>query len=163
MSHTMTIRRCISPATASSRRRRASIILVATLVFLTLCASGCGGDSSQGLSPRPSALSQTAGPAARGQQLYQSDGCAGCHSLNGTRLTGPSWKGLAGSRVELSNGRIVTASRAYLTRHITEPNAMTVRGYPAGVMAQAIESLGLKANPSDVKALVAFIESLRKR
>ncbi len=98
---------------------------------------------------------------ARGRALYQTDGCAGCHSLNGTRLTGPSWKGLAGSQVELSNGRTITADGAYLTKHITEPSALTVQGYPAEVMAQAIETLDLKNKPAEVRALVAFIDSLR--
>jgi cytochrome c551/c552 len=98
---------------------------------------------------------------SQGSRLYQTDGCAGCHSLNGTRLVGPSWKGLAGSRVRLTDGRTVTADDAYLTRHILEPNAMTVQGYPGEVMGQAIEVLDLKAHPAEVRDLVAFIDSLR--
>ncbi len=96
-----------------------------------------------------------------GRKLYEDDGCADCHSLNGTRMTGPSWKGLAGSQVKLSDGRTITADNAYLTRHIIEPNALTVQGYPGEVMAEAIEGLNLKSKPSDVRALVAFIDSLR--
>jgi len=98
---------------------------------------------------------------ALGRRLYQDDGCAGCHSLNGTRMTGPSWKGLAVSRVKLSDGRTIIADNAYLTRHIVEPNALTVQGYPGEVMAEAIEELDLKRKPADVRALVAFIDSLR--
>jgi cytochrome c oxidase subunit 2 len=76
-------------------------------------------------------------------------------------MTGPSWKGLAGSRVKLSNGRTIIADDAYLTRHIIEPNALTVEGYPGEVMAEAIEELNLKSKPADVRALVAFIDSLK--
>ena len=75
-------------------------------------------------------------------------------------MAGPSWKGLAGSQVRLSDGRNVTADDAYLTRHIVEPNAFTVAGYPGDVMAQAIEALDLKSKPADVRALVVFIDSL---
>lgn len=75
-------------------------------------------------------------------------------------MTGPTWKGLAGSRVALTNGKTVTATVGYLTRHIVEPDAMTVSGYTRGVMAQAIESFDLKDKPADVQALVAFIQSL---
>ncbi len=77
-------------------------------------------------------------------------------------MTGPSWLGLAGSKVKLSNGKTVTASAGYLATHITNPNAHTVRGYPAEVMAQATEALGLSHKPSDVRAIVAFIESLKQ-
>lgn len=127
-----------------------------------LClASGCGNTSHQAPSSTPTTASTGGSLAARGSALYQTDGCAGCHSLDGTRLTGPSWKGLAGSRVTLSSGRTVTADDAYLAKHITEPNVLTVQGYPADVMAQAIETLELKDRPTDVRALVAFIDSLR--
>jgi cytochrome c oxidase subunit 2 len=76
-------------------------------------------------------------------------------------MTGPSWRGLAGSRVTLSDGRILIANDAYLRRHIVEPNALTVRGYPGDVMAEATESLNLPRKPFDVRALVAFIDSVR--
>jgi mono/diheme cytochrome c family protein len=136
--------------------RGAAIVLLATGGFCL--ADGCGNASQ----PQSSAASSAAGSlAARGGKLYQADGCAGCHSLNGSRLTGPSWKGLADSRVELSDGKAVIADDAYLTRHIVEPNALTVQGYPSQVMAEAIGGLDLQHKPADVQALVAFIDSLR--
>lgn len=61
----------------------------------------------------------------------------------------------------LSDGRTVVASTAYLTRHIVEPAAYTVRGYAAGIMAEAVEALSLKSKPADVAALVAFIQATR--
>lgn len=124
--------------------------------------SGCGNASRQAPSDIPTTAS-TGGSvvARRGRALYQADGCAGCHSLNGTRLTGPTWKGLAGSTVTLTNGERITATAVYLRKHIIEPNAVTVRGYPAEVMAEAIETFNLKSKPQDVRALVAFIESLK--
>jgi hypothetical protein len=55
----------------------------------------------------------------------------------------------------------VIADRAYLVRHIVDPGALTARGYPADVMAQATAQLDLAHNPRDGQALVAFIESLK--
>jgi cytochrome c oxidase subunit 2 len=81
--------------------------------------------------------------------------------LDGTRSVGPSWKRLAASRVKLASGKTVTADHAYLTKQITDPAAATVHGYPGEVMAQAIGELGLDHRPADVRALVAFIDSLR--
>lgn len=146
----------------------------------TISSSSIAGDRDDAARhPRPvpwrwvrQRLSPSAGPQLN-QTEYEwiardawtdalpTDGCSGCHSLNGTRLTGPSWKGLAGSHVTLSNGKTITATNAYLTRHIVEPNAMTVQGYPGEVMAEAIETLGLKNKPNEVQALVAFIDSLK--
>lgn len=140
------------------RSLRTAITLLLAISALSL-VSGCGNTAHH--APSTPNASIDSSPVTRGRALYQTDGCAGCHSLNGTRLTGPSWKGLAGSRVKLSSGKTITADDAYLAKHITEPNALTVQGYPADVMAQAIETLDLKNRPADVRALVAFIDSLR--
>ena len=130
-------------------------------LVLTCCLlAGCGA-SPQGNSTTPAPLATQGSPVERGRTLYQADGCDGCHSLDGSRLSGPSWKGLAGSRVRLSDGRTVTADVAYLARHIVEPDAFTVQGYPGEVMAQSIQGLDLKQKPADVAALVAFIDSVR--
>ncbi len=63
--------------------------------------------------------------------------------------------------MKLSAGGTLTADDAYLTRHIIEPNALTVAGYPGQVMAEAIAAFHLKSKPADVQALVAFIGSVR--
>jgi len=152
-----------SPPTAgrrSPRSLKAGVMALLATAGLSL-ASGCGRTTRQAPSSTPTTGRPGDSLVARGRTLYQTDGCAGCHSLDGTRLTGPSWKGLAGSQVKLSDGRTVTADNAYLTKHIIEPNALTVQGYPADVMAQAIETLDLKSKPADVRALVAFVNSLR--
>ena len=97
--------------------------------------------------------------AARGKVLYTSDGCSGCHSLTGTPGAGPSFKGLAGGMSTLTTGQTVTADDVYLERSISDPDAQIVKGYRSGIMAAAIESIGLEAKPDDIRALVAFIKS----
>jgi cytochrome c oxidase subunit 2 len=122
---------------------------------LALLTTGCGSSTHQ------SGGTATASPVAHGRTLYTQYGCAACHSLDGSRMTGPTWKGLAGSRVHLGSGRTVLADNAYLSRHITEPQAFTVAGYPGEVMAEAIAPFELRKHPGEVSALVAFIDSLR--
>jgi len=95
----------------------------------------------------------------RGKSLYQSDGCSACHSLTGSAGVGPSFKGLNGSTVTLSNGQTVSADDAYLEQSIANPDAQIVNGYRAGVMSAAIASYGLTGNPDEIRALVAFIKS----
>jgi mono/diheme cytochrome c family protein len=105
----------------------------------------------------------TATPAlvARGETLYRTDGCAACHSLNGSAGVGTSFKGLAGSRVTLTDGETVTADDAYLEQSIASPDAKIVKGYRSGVMSAAVSSYGLARRPDDLRALVAFIKAQR--
>jgi mono/diheme cytochrome c family protein len=112
--------------------------------------------------PRPPALGTIAvTPAlvARGTALYRADGCAACHSLNGTAGVGTSFKGLSGSKVTLDTGQTVTADDAYLEQSITDPDAEIVKGYRKGLMPAAISSHDLAHKPDEIRALVAFIKS----
>ncbi|MCO5237119.1 MAG: c-type cytochrome [Chitinophagaceae bacterium] len=79
-------------------------------------------------------LNTNASPAVSGQQLTIDLGCAACHSTDGSKLIGPSFKGLYGSQVSLDNGNTVAADDAYLIKSILDPNADIVKGYPTGVM-----------------------------
>jgi cytochrome c2 len=137
----------------STLARLAVAVIAATALAVLL--SACGGNSAG-----PSSAAHLT-PLQRGKQLYMADGCEDCHSLSGAAGTGPTWKGLYGSRVALSSGRTVTADVAYLTKHIVDPDAMTVRGFPGSVMAEAIQSDGLARKPADVRALVTLIKSLK--
>ncbi|MFV0308934.1 MAG: c-type cytochrome [Desertimonas sp.] len=97
-----------------------------SLIAMTALVTGlvaCGDDDTGG--PEPSLSSV----AAIGRELAQSKGCASCHGGSGQGGVGPSWIGLAGSEVQLSDGSTVIADEAYLTRAITDPNAEMVDGY----------------------------------
>ncbi|MBA3843897.1 MAG: cytochrome c [Actinobacteria bacterium] len=107
--------------------------------------------------PRP--VTVTPALLTRGKALYQSDGCSGCHSLTGAPGAGPTFKGLAGSPSQLTNGQTVSADDAYLEHSITDPDAQIVKGYHAGIMSAAIANAHLATNPADVRALVAFIKT----
>jgi mono/diheme cytochrome c family protein len=99
--------------------------------------------------------------AARGKVLYTSDGCSACHSISGAAGAGPTFKGLAGSTVTLSDGSTVTADDAYLSRSITEPDAQIVEGYQPGIMSAAVAGYRLAGKPVDVHSLVAFVKTRR--
>jgi mono/diheme cytochrome c family protein len=95
---------------------------------------------------------------ARGATLYKADGCAACHSLNGSAGVGTSFKGLWGSQVALTDGQNVRADDAYLEQSISNPDAKIVKGYRSGVMSAAVSSRDLASKPNDIRALVAFIK-----
>ncbi|MFN9944026.1 MAG: c-type cytochrome, partial [bacterium] len=97
-----------------------------------------------------------------GRSLYRTY-CAACHSLDGTRLVGPSFAGLAGSRRQVrasSDAPLeeVRVDRAYLRQSIVEPNAQLVEGYPANLMPP----VGGLLSDSQLDQLVDYLVRISK-
>lgn len=92
---------------------------------------------------------------ARGKEVYNAQGCSGCHTTDGTRSTGPTLKGLWGSQVALETGETVTADADFIRESILKPNATVVKGFPA-IMPDRYTDLPKK----DLQALIAYIRSL---
>lgn len=97
-----------------------------------------------------------AGDAAAGQTLSQSKGCAGCHSIDGSQMTGPTWQGLYGSQVQLDSANTVTADDAYLAESILNPTAKIVSGFPP-----VMPSFQGQLSDQDVADLIAYIKTLK--
>ena len=135
--------------------------------FQVLCTEYCGTQHSVMLSNvivhsqddfeqwlSESMLDADAPPARRGELLYQQQGCAGCHSLDGSAGIAPSLQGLYQSQRPLVDGTTVVADEEYLREAIVAPNAKVVQGYPAGIMPG---QYGTTLSAEEVDALVAFI------
>ncbi len=121
------------------------------------------------LSERSGAVANLS-PVERGAQWSTQYGCVGCHSVDGSEMTGPTWLGLFGSEESLADGTAVTVDEAYLRESILQPAAKIVAGYAEGVMpavyedqfateeARLLESAGVEI---DIAAdLVSYIASL---
>jgi cytochrome c oxidase subunit II len=96
-------------------------------------------------------------PESEGEQLYETLGCASCHSLDGSIIVGPSFKGLYGSRVKvLTDGkaREVVADDAYIRSSVRTPNKDVAAGFPAGVMP----NLSAEIDAKQMQALITFIK-----
>ncbi len=91
--------------------------------------------------------------AAKGLEVAQKQGCLGCHSVDGTASTGPTWKNLYGKTETLENGNTVVVDEAYLKEAITTPNASVVKGF-APIMPP------YQLSEEDLKALVDYTRSL---
>lgn len=90
-----------------------------------------------------------------GMEVYNGV-CLACHSVDGTRRVGPSFKGLAGSERRLADGSVVQANDDYLLRSILEPNAQVVEGYPP-----VMPPLGGTLNQTQIESVNLYIKSLR--
>ena len=94
-------------------------------------------------------------PEGAGQLLVASNGCAACHSINGAAGVGPTWSGLYGSQVKLSDGTTVTADEAYLTESIKSPQAKIVAGFET----QLMPTFGF--TDEQIANIVAYIKTLK--
>jgi cytochrome c oxidase subunit 2 len=92
-------------------------------------------------------------PEDWGRDLFAKKACVTCHSLDGSRMTGPTFQELFGSTVTLSDGSPVTVDEEYLRRSIVDPASQVVAGYEP-VMPTFTGLL----TPDDIDALVAFIK-----
>ena len=140
--------RTAAPAPSTATTPTTSTAAAATTPTTTTTTPSAAGP----IQPTPALV-------ARGKTLYSADGCSACHSLSGTAGVGPSFKGLASSKVTLTTGQPITADDAYLEQSIASPDAKIVKGYRAGIMAAAIASHNLAGKPNDIRALVAFIKA----
>jgi mono/diheme cytochrome c family protein len=120
--------------------------------FVAHCADRAGLPGC--LPPKP-----TDPLAAKGQALYGSHYCEGCHSITGNVAVAPTLKGIAGSKVELANGKTVTADDNYLLVSILAPDAQIVKGYKAGFMSTVVKPHSISA--AQARALVAYIKTLK--
>jgi len=100
--------------------------------------------------------SEVAG-AELGADLAQTQGCLGCHSVDGSQIVGPTWLGLYASQVTLEDDTTVVADEDYLRRSIVETNAEIVKGFPASVMPGIYNDT---LSQEQVDALVEYIKSL---
>jgi cytochrome c oxidase subunit 2 len=64
-----------------------------------------------------------------GQMVYENRGCATCHSLDGSRGQGPTWKGIFGATHQMVDGAQIKVDENYIRESILEPNVHVVQGY----------------------------------
>lgn len=94
-------------------------------------------------------------PEGRGQALVANNGCAACHSITGAQGIGPTWSGLFGHEVLLTDGTTVGADEAYITESIKSPQAKIVAGFGT----QLMPTYGF--TDEQIADIVAYIKTLR--
>jgi cytochrome c oxidase subunit II len=91
-----------------------------------------------------------------GKIQWDRKGCSTCHSLDGTASKGPTWKGMWGSMVKLSDGKSVLVDEAYVRESMMLPQAKIVAGFdPVMPTFQGL----LREN--EINGLIALMKSLK--
>lgn len=96
-------------------------------------------------------------PAELGKKVFGVKGCNACHSLDGSKIIGPSLKGAFGSERPLADGSKVMRDENYIRESILNPRAKVCESFPDGVMPAFEGQLSEK----ELTGLVEFIKSLK--
>ncbi len=130
------------------------------------CAEYCGERHSAMLSlvkSIPAAefdkwLGVDVGPAS-GTRLLTIKGCIACHSLDGSKLIGPTFKGVFG-RTEMvltdDVAREIVVDEEYIRKSMLEPNADIVEGYQAVMPPQ-----GSLVDDEEMDAIIEALKGLK--
>jgi cytochrome c oxidase subunit II len=148
----------------------AVVAIIVPAVYNSLDVQGEQLNASPTMSTPPTPLPETGDPSvtrtprpdptgtAGGQQIAARAGCTACHSIDGSEVIGPTWQGLAGRSVTLTDGSTVTADDDYLHESIVSPNAKVVEGFDPGIMPQ---DFGTRLSEDEIQALIAYIKTLQ--
>jgi mono/diheme cytochrome c family protein len=163
---------------SESRLSRRTVLLMTAsgILVLLLVLAGCRGVHDSGTdfntlatmearraAPPPVVGSPQAEPdptdvsqlQAAGQQIWSTQGCQGCHTLDGSPGVGPTWAGLWMADITLTDGSTVVADEAYISRAIWEPNAEIHEGFqPIMPSYQGV------LDENQVRAVIEFIKTL---
>ncbi len=95
-------------------------------------------------------------PEQFGAVLYAKRGCSACHSIDGTKGVGPSWKGIYGIQENCGAGGMVAINEEYLRESMMEPAAKVVMGYQP-----IMPTFKGVLTDREVEAIIAYIKSLK--
>ncbi|WP_020401591.1 cytochrome c oxidase subunit II [Gracilimonas tropica] len=96
-------------------------------------------------------------PEERGEQLVGLQGCASCHSMDGSDGIGPTWQGLWGKERNFESAASVSADENYIRESILNPSAKIVEGY----QNQMVSYEG-RLSDDDISDIIAYIKTLEE-
>ncbi len=98
-------------------------------------------------------------PVVYGGLLYERRGCKSCHSIDGTRMIGPSYKGSFGTMRDLVGGGQVKVDENYIRESVIDPKAK-VAVQQGTAFQPVMPSYKGQLTDDDIYSLAEFIKSL---
>lgn len=96
-------------------------------------------------------------PAQKGEKLYKTQACFTCHSTDGSRIVGPSWKGLWGSARKFTDGSAIpVANEEYIRSSILNPLEKIVEGY-----APAMPTYQGRISEEQINDIIEYMKTLK--
>ncbi len=139
----------------TSRTRLVALLGLAAMALALAACEAAGGPAALAAQRSASAPTPDIALVSAGRNAALRYGCLGCHSLDGSSLSGPTWKGLYGRELAFTDGTRAVANDRYLEEAIKDPLARVIQGY-APVMPPK-----MPVSDEEVKEIIAFIRSVR--
>jgi cytochrome c oxidase subunit II len=95
---------------------------------------------------------------ACGEKLARENGCLACHSVDGTKIIGPTWQGIFGRDEALADGSSVVVDEEYIIESIRDPAAKIVAGFED---VQMPANAGENLSDDQLQDIITFMESLK--
>lgn len=102
----------------------------------------------------PAAFAVDAAKVEKGKALFASKTCSACHSVDGSKLVGPSLKGFWGRAVAIQGAKPIWADAAYFKESIQNPTAKISAGFPPAMPK-------LPITDEEIDALQHYVASLK--
>jgi len=97
-------------------------------------------------------------PHEAGKKMFEGvGGCKACHSIDGTRITGPSMKDVYGTEETLKDGSKVTVDDNYIRDSLLDPQSQVVAGYDP-----VMPTFKGRFSDGEISAIIAYIKSLKE-
>lgn len=90
-----------------------------------------------------------------GELLYTAQGCKTCHSVDGSKLVGPSFLELYGHSFETREGTTIVADDAYIRESILTPNVSVIAGFEP-----VMTPYEGKITDREIEAITAWLQTL---
>lgn len=95
-------------------------------------------------------------PVELGKDVYTRAGCNSCHTIDGSKGEGPSFKGLFGRNEKFKDGSSLVVDENYIRESILNPQAKVVAGYEP--IMPTFQGL---LREVEIKGIIAYIKSLQ--
>lgn len=106
------------------------------------------------LAEAASASENTEVSVDRGKEIVTANACQACHSLDGSALVGPTWKGAWGREGELADGTKYVVDEDYVRESILNPQAKIVKGYAPVMVAYPLSD-------SELASVIEYLKTLQ--
>jgi len=96
-----------------------------------------------------------------GSEIINANACTACHSIDGTRLVGSSFKDLWGAKKIVIVGgkeKEITVNEEYIKKSIYDPDAEVVQGFNKGLMRSYTGVI----SEEDADKIVEYLKTLKK-
>ena len=95
-------------------------------------------------------------PSDLGKMVWEMKGCNSCHTVDGSKGEGPSFKGLFGRTEKFKDGSTAVVDENYIRESILNPQAKVVAGFePVMPTFQGL------LREIEIKGVIAYLKELK--